>query len=209
MNTQWRYAADRSVPAPLVLLFHGRGADEYDLLDLAQSLPPQYTVALPRGPVALDGGGYTWFENRGMGRPLGTSLRESVDMMFAWLAARDPAAIDLTRVIAAGFSAGMLFATSLLLDRPDAFRAGILLSGTAPWEIDEIVPTANRLAGKPIYHAHGDRDGVIPPELVALTEKYLLEESGAIVDQHRYPMAHEISVPECRDINAWFETLTF
>jgi phospholipase/carboxylesterase len=156
----------------------------------------------------LDGGGYTWFENRGMGRPLGASLRANVDMLFAWLDALDPAKVDLTRVIAGGFSAGMLFATSLMLDKPERFCAGLLLSGTAPWEITEIVPTADRLAGKPVFHAHGDHDGVIPLDLVALTETYLLEESGAIVDQHRYPMAHEISLDECRDINAWLAKLS-
>jgi phospholipase/carboxylesterase len=205
MNVQWRYGDATSGPAPLVVLFHGRGADEHDLLDFADTFPREYTVALPRGPIALDGGGYTWFENKSMGRALGPSLRASADAMFAWLAQLDPLKFDVTRVIAGGFSAGMLFATALMLDRPAHFCAGILLSGTAPWEVDEFVP-AKQLAGKPVFHAHGDRDGVIPADLVALTERWLLEESGAVVDQHRYPMAHEIVAEEVRDLLKWFAT---
>ena len=208
MNVEWRRAAGPgSERPPLVVLFHGRGANEQSLLPLAESFPERFAVALPRGPLALDSGGYTWFENRGLGRPLGQSLRGSVDGMHAWLDELDPAQFDLTRVIAGGFSAGMLFGGAMLLDRPERFTAGILLSGTLPWEITEIVPTAHRLAGKPHFHAHGDIDEVIPLDLVARSEKYLLAESGAVVEHHRYPIAHEISSDEQRDLLAWLETL--
>ena len=208
MNVEWRAArGPGSERPPLVVLFHGRGADEHSLLDLAASFPQRFAVALPRGPIALDSGGYTWFENRGLGRPLGPSLRSSVDGMHAWLDTLDPANFDLTRVISGGFSAGMLFGGAMLLDRPDGFHAGIFLSGTLPWEITEIVPTANRLAGKPVFHAHGDRDEVIPLDLVARSEAYLLGASGAVVQHHRYPIAHEVSAAEQDDLIAWLEAL--
>jgi phospholipase/carboxylesterase len=205
MNVKWRPAGPGSERPPLVVLFHGRGADEQSLLPLAAAFPARFAVALPRGPIALDSGGYTWFENRGLGRPLGPSLRGSVDGMHAWLDELDPVKFDLTRVIAGGFSAGMLFGSAMLLDRPERFAAGILLSGTLPWEITEIMPAAGRLGGKPVFHAHGDIDEVIPLDLVARSEKYLLEESGAPVEQHRYPIAHEISAQEQADLLAWLE----
>ena len=201
MNAYWRDAAAGS---PLVVLFHGRGADENDLIDLADSFPSRFAVVLPRGPIALDGGGYTWFENRGMARPMGPSLRASVDAQFAWLDAIAERDYDMDRIIVGGFSAGMLMASAMLLDQPERFHAGVLLSGTLPWEIDEIVPSALRLVSKRIFHAHGDFDQVIPLELVARSEQYLLNESGAVVEQHRYPMSHEISTEEHRALLAWF-----
>jgi phospholipase/carboxylesterase len=208
MNVAWRAATGPgSDRPPLIVLFHGRGADEQSLLDLAALLPQRFAAALPRGPIALGSGGYTWFENRGLGRPQGPSLRASVDGMQAWLDALDPARFDLTRVIVGGFSAGMLFGGALLLDRPARFYAGILLSGTLPWEIAEIVPSANRLAGKPVFHAHGDRDDVIPLDLVARSEAYLIGESGAALEHRRYPIAHEISAAEQGDLNVWLEAL--
>ena len=48
---------------------------------------------------------------------------------------------------------------------------------------------------------------MIPLDLVARSEKYLLAESGAVVEHHRYPIAHEISSDEQRDLLAWLETL--
>jgi phospholipase/carboxylesterase len=201
MIVTWREAPPG---APMVVLFHGRGADESSLVELAESLPSRYAVALPRGAIALDADGYTWFENRGLGRPDGASLRASVDTLLAWLDALDPSQYDLQRVICGGFSAGMLMASALLLAAPERFCAGILLSGTLPWGIDEIVPTTLRLPGMPIFHAHGDRDGVIPLDLVVRSEQYLVRESGAVVETHRYPIAHEFSLDEHRDLLAWF-----
>jgi phospholipase/carboxylesterase len=201
MKTYWREAPPG---APLIVLFHGRGADETSLIDLAESFPSRFAVALPRGLVEVDFDGYTWFENRGLGRPLGPSLRASVDAVHAWLDTLETTGYDLQRIVIGGFSAGMLMASAMLLDRPDRFHAGVLLSGTFPWEIEEIVPEPLRLRGKPVFHAHGDRDGVIPLDLVARSEQYLIHESGAMTEHHRYPMAHEISAEEHRALLAWF-----
>jgi phospholipase/carboxylesterase len=61
-----------SFPPPVVLL-HGRGFNEQDILGLAGHLPvgPEYAAA--RAPIA-EGGGYAWFANRGSGRPVAESL---------------------------------------------------------------------------------------------------------------------------------------
>jgi phospholipase/carboxylesterase len=201
MNAFWRPGP---AGAPLVVLLHGRGAGEESLVPLAESFPSRFAVALPRGPIALESGGYTWFENRGLGYPLGPSLRAGADAMHAWLDGLDAAQFDLRRIIMGGFSAGMLMASAMLLDRPERFHAGVLLSGTLPWDIAEIVPAALQLRGKPVFHAHGDADRVIPLDLVARSEAYLLNESGAVVDHHRYPIGHEISAEEHRTLLAWF-----
>ena len=100
---------------PLVIFFHGRGANEHDLLSCSGELPPEFAFAAPRGPVALDFGGSTWFENRGLGRPLGPSLRESVDLVQAWIDGLDATRFDPARIFLFGFSAGMLMASALLL----------------------------------------------------------------------------------------------
>jgi phospholipase/carboxylesterase len=201
VNAFWR---DGPPGAPLVVLLHGRGADEESLVPLAESCPSRFAVALPRGPLELESGGYTWFENRGLGYPLGASLRANVDLLHAWLDDLDGTRVDLQRIIIGGFSAGMLMASALLLDRPERFHAGVLLSGTLPWDVEEIVPSALQLRGKPVFHAHGDNDRVIPLDLVARSETYLINESGAQVDHRRYPMAHEISAEEHRALLAWF-----
>ena len=61
--------------APLVVLLHGRGSNEPEILGLAAHLPAGPEYAAVRAPIA-EGGGYAWFANRGIGRPLADSLRE-------------------------------------------------------------------------------------------------------------------------------------
>ena len=66
----WRRPAKRGPATPLVVLLHGRGADERDLIDLAADLPRTYAYASLRGPLELPEGGFRWFEDRGVGRPI-------------------------------------------------------------------------------------------------------------------------------------------
>ena len=188
----------------MLVLFHGRGADEFDLLEPAAAVAPSFAIASLRGPLAL-GSGYTWFENRGLGRPLGPSLRASADLVWGWLDGLEAGRVDPARIVPFGFSAGMLMAGALLLDRPERFRAAVLLSGTLPWEIDEFVPAPGRFASKPIFHAHGRWDDVIPADLVARTEAYLMHDSGALLRSQRYPMAHEIVRSELDDLARWLD----
>jgi phospholipase/carboxylesterase len=205
LQVTWREprVAQRARP-PLLILFHGRGADERDLLPLADALPGRFLVAAPRGPIPLDIGS-TWFENRGLGRPVGASLRATVDRLWAWLDGVDPARFDPARIVLLGFSAGMLVASALALDRPDRVHAAILLSGTLPWENGEIEPAPGRLTGMSVFHAHGTSDDVIPPELVARSEDYLERESGADLADHTYVMGHEIVGEELGDIARWVD----
>lgn len=167
-------------------------------------MAPRFRIASLRGPLPI-GGGYTWFENRGLGRPLGSSLRASADAVWAWLDGLDVAQVDPARVVLLGFSAGMLMAGALVLDRPERFRAAVLLSGTLPWDVDEFVPVPGRFERKPIFHAHGRYDDVIPADLVTRTEGYLMHDSGALLRSQRYPMAHEIVGPELDDLARWFD----
>ncbi len=76
--------------APLVVLLHGRGADETGILGLADHLPdgPQYAAV--RAPIA-EGGGFAWFANRGIGRPVAESLRATMDWFRGWLDGVAPA----------------------------------------------------------------------------------------------------------------------
>jgi phospholipase/carboxylesterase len=193
---------------PLVIFFHGRGANEHDLLTCASELPHELACAAPRGPLALDFGGYTWFENRGLGRPLGESLRTSVDLVQTWIDELDTARFDPTRIFLFGFSAGMLIASALLLDRPKRFKGAVLLSGTLPWDNGTIEPVSGCFKNVPLFYARGDYDEVIPMDLVERSVAFLENESGATLATRRYPIDHQISPDELADINGWLTPLS-
>lgn len=183
------------------MFLHGRGADEYDLLDLADFLPRTFSYASVRAFVALPEGGYTWFENRGPARPIPSSVRTSVDAFRAWLDRPDVAPPG-TRCFLFGFSAGMMMAGALVLDDPARFAGAVLLSGALAF--DTAIPAApGRLDGLPVFYAHGTADDVIPRELARRTTAYLEHESGASLTTRSYPIGHSISGPEIADVATW------
>jgi len=182
-------------------MLHGRGADEHDLFGLAPAVDARFAIASVRGPLPAEGA-YTWFESRSPGRPVAESLRASIVWMNDWIDALQGDRSEPQRIFLMGFSAGMMMAAALILDRPQRYAGGVLLSGTLPFDTDLAI-VKDRLAGVPIFYAHGSFDRVIPADLVARTGAYLRASSGARLDARDYPIAHEISAPEMRDIASW------
>lgn len=202
---RWRKAqrSDGNRP-PLLVLLHGRGADEHDLFGLTPALDTRFAIVSVRAPLPTDEGGYTWSESRAPGRYVGESLRDSLTWFQEWLDSLGGGRPEPQETYLLGFSAGMAMAAALVLDRPNRYAGAILLSGTLPFDTDVPI-TKNRLAGDPIFYGHGSFDRVIPADLVTRSAKYLNESSGARLEVHDYPIAHEISDAETNDINTWLQ----
>lgn len=187
--------------APLVVLLHGRGADEQSMLGLAAHLPEGPAYAAVRAPIA-EGGGYAWFANRGIGRPVADSLRATMDWFRVWL---DDVAPAGRPVVLVGFSGGAAFAGGLVLDDPARYTGAAILHGTLPF--DAGVPVeAGRLAHLPVFVAQGEGDHVIPRELLDRTWNYLLAESGAPTVAHRDPGGHLLTAAAVQRLAAWVPT---
>lgn len=195
----WRRPTKAAAYGPLVVILHGRGADEYDLVPVMERLPPTVRAVCLRGLVGAEGG-YTWFENHGVARPVAASLRASVATVREWLDANAPISSGVCYLL--GFSAGMMLAGALLLGDPARFGGAILLSGAIAFDSGIATPP-QRLAGTPVFYAYGTRDDVIPAPLVTRTQHYLQSRSGADLTQRAYDRGHAICVPEIHDIGAW------
>lgn len=184
--------------APLVVLLHGRGSAESEIVSLAEHLPAGPAYVALRAPIA-EGGGYAWFANRGIGRPVAESLRATMDWFAEWL---DGAAETGRPVVLVGFSGGAAFAGGLLLDNPGRYAGAAILYGTVPF--DAGVPTApGRLLEVPVFIAQGDQDTVIPRALLDRTWTYLHEESGAQVTARRDPGGHGMSQATLAALGEW------
>ena len=161
----------------LLVLHHGRGADEQDLLPLADVLDPeqQLHVVTPQAPLTLPGSpGYHWYVVPRVGHPDPGTF----DTSFARLAALHDELWERTglgpeRTVLGGFSMGsvMSYALGLGGDRP--VPAGLLIfSGFVPtvegWEPD--LPARQQL---PVFIAHGRRDPVISVEFARRARKLL------------------------------------
>lgn len=188
--------------APLVVLLHGRGADERGIIGLADHLPAGIAYAAVRAPIA-EGGGFAWFANRGIGRPVAESLAETMAWFREWLDAQAPAGRP---VILVGFSGGAAFAGGLLLADPQRFAGAAILYGTLPFDAGVPV-TPGHLTGVPVFVAQGEQDRVIPRELLDRTWDHLGRESGAAAALHRHPGGHGISEDVVIALNGWIREL--
>lgn len=196
-----RGAAD----APLVVLLHGRGARETDIVELAEALPSDLSYAAVRAPIA-EGHGFAWFANRGIGRPQPESLRSTMDWFRGWL---DQVAPPDRPVFLVGFSGGAAFAGGLVLDDPARFAGVAILYGTLPFE-SGVPTTPAQLAGVPVFVGQGEYDQVIPHELLDRTWHYLTGESGAPAIARRDPVGHGIAPEALANLAGWLaERVTF
>lgn len=193
-------------PSGLLVLHHGRGADEQDLLALADALDPQRAlhVVAPRAPLRLPGlGGFHWYVVPRVGYPDPETFRAG----YAQLAAFDDELWERTgiapeRTVLGGFSMGsvMSFALGLGGDRP--VPAGILaFSGFIPtvagWEAD----LASR-AGLRVFIAHGAGDGVIDVAF-ARGAREALTAGGLEVEYHESGGAHQIEARNAEAAGEW------
>jgi len=192
-----RHGADDPA-APLVVLLHGRGSHETDIIGLAGHLPEGAAYAAVRAPIA-EGGGYAWFANRGIGRPVAESLRATMDWFRGWL---DDAAPQGRPVVLVGFSGGAAFAGGLLLDDPARYAGGAILYGTLPFDAG-LPTTAGRLDGTRVLVVHGEADTVIPRELLDRTWDYLTTDSGSTTTAVRDPGGHGLSAEALGELRQW------
>ncbi|NUQ89817.1 MAG: phospholipase [Glycomyces artemisiae] len=192
------YAGSEDPQAPLVVLLHGRGSHEREIISLAAHLPRDAAYAAVRAPIA-EGGGYAWFANRGIGRPVAESLAQTMSWFRDWL---DEVAPVGRPVLLAGFSGGAAFAGGLVLADPARYVGAAILYGTLPFDAGVPV-TPSRLANLPVFVAQGETDHVIPRQLLDRTWTYLLDQSGAPAWAHRDPAGHGITPATLRQLVEW------
>lgn len=184
--------------APLVVLLHGRGSNEAEILSLAAHLPQGLAYAAVRAPIA-EGGGFAWFANRGIGRPDAVSLAVTMRWFRGWL---DDVAPAGRPVFLVGFSGGAAFAGGLVLADPSRYAGAAILYGTLPFDAG-LGLGAGRLANLPVFMAQGEADQVIPRELLDRTWEYLLGESGAPTVARRDPGGHQVTGATVHRLSNW------
>jgi phospholipase/carboxylesterase len=155
--------------AGLLVLHHGRGTDESDLLTLGEVLDPQHRlhVVTPRAPLLLaDSPGFYWYRVRSVGYP----DPETFALGFAALAdfhdqLWQRTGIGPERTVLGGFSMGSVISYSLGLAAERPAPAGIMaFSGFLP-DVDGWEPDLASRRGLPVFIAHGRQDAVISVEL--------------------------------------------
>ncbi len=189
-------------PHPGLLLLHGRGANEYDLLGLGEELDPRLFTVSARAPVEM-WGGYHWYMPGEMGRDQAGFERALglVQAFVAELPGLHP--IDPAKLVVAGFSQGAVLACALTLSRPEHMAATAMLSGCLPAHRGFAV-VEQTIAGHRIFIGHGTQDPGMRIEMGREARDYLAS-AGAAVEYHEYAMGHQVSLDEMHDLRRWLQ----
>jgi phospholipase/carboxylesterase len=190
-----------------LLLLHGTGADEHDLLPLGRFLAPTARKLSPRGQV-LERGLPRWFRRHAEGVFDTEDLVARTHELARFLPeAADAYGFALEHLIAAGFSNGANVAASTLLLRPGALRAALLFAPMVPLRAEQLpdgrLPDLSTAA---VFLAAGRRDPICPPE-EAEELATMLTDAGAAVELVWHDGGHELTRPVAERATAWLTEL--
>ena len=197
-------------PGGLLILHHGRGADEQDLLGLADVLDPRQRlhVVSPRGPLTIPGWpGHHWYTVPRVGYPdpetfgrASAALATFHDEVWA------RTGIDPQRTVFGGFSMGSVMSYALGLTAGRPVPAGLLIfSGFLP-TVDRGQPDLGSRTQLPVFIAHGRRDPVMDVAF-ARRAHTLLTQGGLPVEYHESDAGHHIDPAHLPAALGWLQTV--
>ena len=196
---------------PVIVLLHGRGSDEHDLLPIGRMLHADATTVSVRAPFDAApwgyGPGYAWYRFLGGTTPESDSFVRGQDALVAFL---DGLPARLGRagfpVILGGFSQGGTSSLAFAMRNPGRVRGVLVFSGFLA-DHPSVALAPERVRDLPIFWGHGTADPAVP-FFVAEAGWRDLRAAGATVETHAYQgMPHSINEEELRDASHWIGAL--
>ena len=197
----YRFLPGSRVEGPVLLLLHGTGGDENDLLPLGGILSPGSPLLSPRGNV-LENHMPRFFRRHAEGVFDVPDLERRTHQLAAFIArAREAHGLRDRPILAAGFSNGANIAASMLLLSPESLSGAILFRPMVPFE-PQALPA---LAGKPVFLSAGRADPVAPPEHAEKLAA-LLRSAGADATLQWDASGHGLDVSAVRIAAEWVKS---
>ncbi|MDO5618826.1 alpha/beta hydrolase [Kocuria sp.] len=199
MTIAWNRDPAQDPHAPLLVMFHGFGADEKDLLGLLPGLPQEFVVASVRAPQQ-EGPGYRWYPLYDDDAFDPAQVQSVLEPLIGWLREQAHGRPSVTLL---GFSQGMSMATSLVRAMPGEIAAVIGLSGfTLPEPL--AIFRDSELEQQPfkLFWGRDPQDPVLPERLVNVSAEWLLTHADTTKVQYQ-GMGHSISPQELRHVNEY------
>jgi len=192
-------------PSRTLVVLHGYGADEHDLLPLGHEMDPRFRVLSLQGPIALGGPMRAWFNlSQDVQGRISFDPDEARAAVRAVLAAVEEIAAESPKPFLLGFSQGAGIALGVALLRPDLVAGVLSLSGVVRALEDRDHAPAEELRGFPVFAAHGTEDPLIPITVAGKLRDELTA-LGMDVEWHEYPMPHMVALEEIEDAKRWLK----
>ena len=194
-----RFEAGADLRARPLLLLHGTGGDENDLLPLGREVAPGAPLLSPRGKV-LENGMPRFFRRLAEGVFDEDDVRRRAHELADFVAgARE--AYGFAAPTALGYSNGANIAAAVLLLRPEALAGAVLLRPMMP--LRSVAPLPD-LSGKPVLLVSGAADPIAPPRTVEPLSA-VLTEAGAEVEHRLLPTGHALTKGDLEAAQRWYE----
>ena len=190
-----------------LVLLHGRGADENDLLGLFDVLDPERLLRgiTVGGPLALPPGGRHWYVVPRVGFPDPATFTDTMELLTRTL--DEEVGVDWATTVVGGFSQGTVMSYALGLGTGRPRPAGILAqSGFIP-TVDGWAPDLAGRPDLPVMITHGTQDPIISVDF-ARQARALLEAGGLPVTYKETPMPHTIDPRVLGDVQRWLAGVT-
>lgn len=195
---RWSHDEGERAGRPLIVLLHGVGSHEGDLIGLVPYLDSRFVYASLRAPLTY-GGGWSWYPLALPGAPAYEPVDEAADAVLRWV---DSLGDAHPAVSLAGFSQGGSLSIQLLRKAPTRFACAVVLAGFVVPGGTDAVDDAVTAANVPVFYGRGDVDPIIPLDAVERTEAWLPAHTDA--ESAVYPgLAHGIAQEELDDVNAF------
>lgn len=194
-----------------VILLHGYGADEYDLMGLANYFDADLQVFSIRAPGMTPFGGASWFDiemlaDGSLKFDFEQALTSSRGVISLIREMQKQGLISDKQVILGGFSQGATISSMVTLTEPEMIRALLILSGRLHEAAHDLLKSPDVLQGLPIFAGHGVNDPVIPISFGRDLVKFW-EALPVKLEHHEYVMGHEISPQELDHIQTWLAAI--
>jgi predicted esterase len=191
--------ADGSVSGDTLVVLHGTGGDENDLIGIGQAIAPGAAIVSPRGNV-LENGAPRFFKRLAEGVFDPKEVRSRAEELARFIrAAVVTYRLDPTRVFALGYSNGANIASTVMLVEPGVLQGAVLFRPMLVYEPSE----RNDLAGSAVFISAGRMDPIVPvPSVERLVE--LFESAHAEVTLKWQLAAHSLVPSEVREAAEWF-----
>jgi phospholipase/carboxylesterase len=201
-------AATVSGEHPALILLHGRGTNEEDLLELVEYLDPRLFIVSARAPFRFDqgSGGYTWYEVQDVGTPHPKQFEESYNRLVQFVDdVKQRYPVDGRRMFLFGFSMGSIMSFAVSLTKPELVRGIVAHSGYIP-ENTSLQFAWDQLQHLSLFVAHGLDDSVIPIHFGRRAYE-LLSKTQADLTYKEYPIPHSMSEQSLSDLSDWLQKM--
>jgi phospholipase/carboxylesterase len=192
--------------APLLLLLHGVGSNEQDLIGLAPELDSRFFVVSARAPITLGHSSYGWYpvQFTPTGHIIDPDAAERSRMLILRFVDElaDSYNIDRDRIFLMGFSQGCIMSIAAALTAPRKFAGIVGMSGRLLPGILTKVADVEQLRGLPFMVVHGTQDAVLPIHYGRAIRE-ALQSLPVDLTYHEYSMGHNVSPQSLSDIAEW------